>query len=129
MRLKVLVLLAAEVVGLCYYHLLASKMPPCRIKTLLQQMVSDERQHLQFHCCFLRAQACSAWRRAIFVLAWRTTMLAAAVAVLFDHRQAMRDLDLEPGVVWRRWMLYCRLAEHLVTGMDDEIQTTAIEEG
>lgn len=121
LRLKVLVLLAAEVVGLCYYHLLASKLPPCRIKTLLAQLVSDEQQHLQFHCCFLRAQARSGWRRVLFVAAWRTTMIAAAMAVLLDHRSAMRDLDLKPGVVWRRWMLYCRLAERLVTGVDDDM--------
>jgi hypothetical protein len=121
LRLKVLVLLAAEVVGLCYYHLLAAKLPPCQVRTLLQQMVSDEKQHLQFHCCFLRSQTGSLWKRAVFVLAWRITMSVAAVAVLFDHRHAIRDLDLRPGIVWRRWMLYCRLAERLVTCADDEM--------
>ena len=114
LRLKVLVLLTAEVVGLCYYHLLAAHLPPCQIKSLLAQLVNDERAHLHFHCCFLRTQTRSSWRRAVFIVAWRTTMFAAAAAVLIDHRPAMRDLGIKPGVVWRRWMLYVKLAEHQV---------------
>jgi len=45
LRLKVLVLLAAEVVGICYYHLLATRLPPTRLKSLLAQLVNDERAH------------------------------------------------------------------------------------
>jgi len=120
LRLKVLVLLVAEVVGLCYYHLLAAKLPHCQVKSLLGQLVSDEKQHLQFHCCFLRSQTSGFWRRTIFVISWRCVMLVAAIAVLIDHRRAIRDLNLDPGIVWRRWMLYCRLAERLVTEADDD---------
>ena len=116
LRLKVLVLLAAEVVGICYYHLLARQLPQCDIKTILEELVSDELSHLQFHCCFLRSQANSSWRRAIFILVWRATMLAAAITVLIDHRHALRDLDLDISIVWRRWMRYSRLAEDYVAG-------------
>jgi len=115
LRLKVLVLLAAEVVGICYYHLLASRLPQCDIELMLEELVADELSHLQFHCCFLRSQAHSNWRRAIFVVVWRATMLAAAVAVIIDHRKALRDLGLDIGTVWRRWMEYSRLAENQVT--------------
>jgi len=115
LRLKVMVLLAAEVVGLCYYHLLSARLPLSQLKSLLSQLVNDERAHLQFHCDFLRTQTKSIWRRAIFVVAWRFTMLAAAIVVLIDHRPAIRDLGIKPIVVWRRWLLYCRLAEQLVT--------------
>jgi hypothetical protein len=116
LRIKVLVLLAAEVVGICYYHLLASNIPQCDIKLMLDELVADELSHLQFHCCFLRSQARSGWRRGIFIMVWRATMLAAAIAVTIDHRNAMRDLGIGKKVVWRRWMDYGRLAEGFVTG-------------
>ena len=115
LRIKVLVLLAAEVVGICYYHLLASKIPQCDIKVMLDELVTDELSHLQFHCCFLRSQARSSWRRGIFIIVWRATMLAAAVAVTIDHRNALRDLGIDIKTVWRRWMDYGRLAENFVT--------------
>jgi hypothetical protein len=114
LRLKVLVLLAAEVVGICYYHLLATRLPGTRMQTLLAQLVEDERSHLHFHCCFLRTQVSSVWKRLLFILVWRITMLAAAVVVMIDHRQALRDLKLSPSTVWRRWMAYSRVAERLV---------------
>lgn len=115
LRLKILVLLAAEVVGICYYHLLATRLPKTRLQTLLVQLVEDERAHLHFHCCFLRTQAFNRWRRTLFILIWRTTMAGAAIVVLTDHRQALRDLGLSYSTVWRRWTTYSRLAERLVT--------------
>lgn len=118
LRLKVLVLLTAEVVGICYYHLLATRLPPTRLKSLLADIVNDERAHLYFHCDFLRSQTDNVIKRAVFVLAWRATMVLAAIVVLIDHRSAVRDLNLDVGTVWRRWMVYSRLAERLV--VDDK---------
>jgi len=118
LRLKVLVLLAAEVVGICYYHLLAIRLPNTRLQRLLVQVVEDERAHLHFHCCFLRSQMANGWRRALFVLVWRTTMAAAAIVVLIDHRHTLRDLELKFSTVWRRWITYSRLAERLIMKTD-----------
>ena len=115
LRLKVLVLLVAEVVGICYYHLLATRLPPSRVRSLLAQIVDDERSHLHFHCSFLRAESCRPWRRLVFKAAWRLVMLAAAIVTIVDHRTALRDLGLPVDVVWRRWMAYSRMAEWLVT--------------
>ena len=114
LRLKVVVLLAAEVVGICYYHLLSRSLSPCHIKDLLGELVADEESHLQFHCDFLRRQASNKWRRALFVFTWRLTMLAAAVAVMIDHRAAIRDMRLGYKSVVRRWTTYSLLAEKLV---------------
>lgn len=116
LRLKVLVLLAAEVVGICYYHLLASQLPSCHIKRWLTQLVDDEQSHLYFHCSFLHSQTCSTRQRRIFVVVWRCLMVAAAVAVIIDHRNAIRDMGLDFKTVWYRWMSFSRLAEQLVTG-------------
>jgi len=114
LRLKVMVLLVAEVVGICYYHLLATRLPPTRLKSLLAQLVNDERAHLHFHTDFLRSQVKTEWQRVLFVCIWRITMAAAAIVVLIDHRQALRDLNLKTSTVLRRWLSYSRLAERLV---------------
>jgi len=127
LRLKVLVLLAAEVVGICYYHLLATRLPQSRLKSLLAQLVNDERAHLHFHTDFLRTQTHSAWRRAVFVCTWRVTMVAAGIVVLIDHRKAIQDLDLDAATVLRRWNSYRRLAERLV--LKSEGQTDAVLKG
>ena len=116
LRLKVVVLLAAEVVGICYYHLLSQKLPNCQIRDWLAELVEDEESHLYFHCEFLRSQARTEWRRVIFVVVWRSTMFAAAIAVMLDHRAVIRDLSIGVGTIWRRWMTYSRLAERLVVG-------------
>lgn len=115
LRLKVLVLLAAEVVGICYYHLIATRLPKSRLRSMLAQIVDDERAHLHFHCSFLRTQTNSQWRRILFIAIWRITMIAAAIVVLIDHRATLRDLNLPYATVWRRWMTYSRHAERLVT--------------
>ena len=114
LRLKVMVLLAAEVVGICYYHLLAAHLPESGMRKLLQEIVEDEKAHLKFHCCFLRTQVRNEVQRAIFTGTWRALMFAAAVVVLVDHRQALRDLAIPPGVAWKRWMVYSRTAENRV---------------
>jgi hypothetical protein len=127
LRLKVIVLLAAEVVGICYYHLLASQMPSSEIKRWLNELVRDETSHLYFHCQFLRSQTASKWRRWVFKIVWRTTMIAAAVAVMLDHRDAIRDMSLRRAIVWQRWMAYSRLAEQLVIDSAiDEIEFETI---
>ena len=114
LRLKVVVLLAAEVVGICYYHLLASRVQAPAIRTWLAELVRDETSHLEFHCQFLRGQVTNRRRRWALILTWRVTMSAAAIAVLVDHRAAIRDVGLDAGTVWRRWWRYARLAERLI---------------
>jgi len=114
LRLKVLVLLAAEVVGICYYHLLATRLPKSPIRSWLRELVSDEQSHLDFHCCFLNSQCDRAWKRGLFILIWRATMVLAAIAVMIDHRAAIRDLGIDRRAIWRRWMTFSRLAERLV---------------
>jgi len=111
LRLKVLVLLAAEVVGLCYYRLLAMRLPGGQVKELLTELASDEEAHLQFHSDFLRLYAQGILPGLIFSLAWRLTTLAAAVVVLIDHRRALRQLEISNKLVWQRWMYLVRETE------------------
>lgn len=114
LRLKVMVLLAAEVVGICYYHLLSTKLPESPMRSWLTELVDDEQSHLDFHCWFLRSQVDRPWKRWVFVVAWRTTMFFAAIVVMVDHRAAIRDLRIDRRVILRRWMTYSLIAERLV---------------
>jgi hypothetical protein len=114
LRLKVVVLLAAEVVGICYYHLLAQHLQPSRLRSQLLEIVEDERSHLYFHCDFLRSQTRKPWQKRVFVLVWRTVMAFAALVVALDHRTAIRDLNIGLSTVFQRWRSYSTLAEVLV---------------
>ncbi len=116
LRLKVLVLLAAEVVGICYYSSIAAKLGPGPVRRWLSEMVEDERSHLEFHCLFLQSQVTTAWRRKLFVAVWRSVMAAAAIVVMIDHKQTIRDLNLGFRCTWQRWMAFSQMAERLVTG-------------
>ncbi|MEM7504402.1 MAG: ferritin-like domain-containing protein, partial [Pseudomonadota bacterium] len=120
LRFKVLVLLAAEVVGLCYYQLLASRLPQGQVRTLLRDIAADERAHLKFHSAFLRTQCCSRLNRAVFLATWRTVMFATAVAVLLDHYRAIRDLGIPVRRLWYVWWAYANLAETSVLGSCSE---------
>ena len=115
LRLKVMVLLAAEIVGICFYHLIGSRLPASGMQRLLQQIEEDERAHLAFHCQFLRAQFSAFPNRLVFKAVWRLLMFAAAIVVLVDHRQVLRDLGIPATVAWRRWTTCSRNAERLVT--------------
>lgn len=125
LRLKILVLLAAEVVGICYYHLISTRLPRSRLQSLLAQIVNDERAHLHFHCDFLRTQVQGKSSRCIFVATWRITMFFAAVAVLIDHRRTLEDLRVPISTVWRRWSVYTRHAERLVLDQNYEVVEAA----
>ena len=119
LRLKIMVLLAAEVVGICYYRLLASALPDGELKAVLWEIAADEKAHLRFHCDFLRTQMRTNLHRRCFIVAWRLLMLAAAVVVAVDHRAALRDLGLPISRMWRRWSACSRAAEARITGADE----------
>jgi len=114
LRLKVLVLLAAEVVGICYYAAIAERIPPGRMQRWLLELVDDERAHLDFHCAFLKAHTHGAWKQRLFMVTWRTVIWAAAITVMIDHREMLRDLQIAPRALWRRWMNIAAQAEALV---------------
>jgi hypothetical protein len=122
LRLKIMVLLAAEVVGICYYQLLAGGLPESELKSVLREIVTDEKAHLKFHCDFLRTQMTTEAHRRIFVITWRILMLVAALVVVVDHRAAIRDLDIPLMRVWKRWSLYSRRAEARVVGREGDVR-------
>ena len=95
LRLKILVLLAAEVVGIVFYRLVAERLPPGSMQTWLNEIVRDEQLHLEFHVAFLRSQMTSGLARLLFAGTWRALTLTTIAVVLLDHRKTLRDLHID----------------------------------
>ena len=114
LRLKVLVLLAAEVVGICYYASVADRVASGPMRRWLQELANDERAHLAFHSDFLRCQTSNAWQRQLFVIAWRVVAAAASCVFIVDHRHALRDMGIDLRVTWHRLMAVAHQAESFV---------------
>lgn len=124
LRLKLLVLLAAEVVGLGFYGLLAEKLGACLIGQALGEIAEDERRHLEFHCEFFRGQVRGPVARAAFVAAWAAVAGAACAVVLFDHRATLRALAVR-GAGPRLLGLVREVARRVVGGGDAAVRGSA----
>ncbi|VUD40996.1 UDP-glucose:undecaprenyl-phosphate glucose-1-phosphate transferase [Thalassocella blandensis] len=118
-RLKVMVLLAAEIVGLCYYRLLASKLPSCEIRENLEALVHDEQSHLAFHCEFLRTQTQGKLAKHVFSLSWYAITSLAMLVVFLDHHRAILDLGISPIILLKRWFKHVALANELVVAEEE----------
>jgi hypothetical protein len=102
-RFKLLVLLAAEVIGIGFYGLLSGVLPEGETSLALAQICGDEEMHLKFHCQFLGAQ------RTVLQLLWWPLGTAAVLAVLWDHRHTLKTFEVPLGVAAAR--LFSRLLE------------------
>ncbi|MEM7675565.1 MAG: ferritin-like domain-containing protein [Myxococcota bacterium] len=103
-RLKLLVVLSAEVIGITFYGLLARALPGSSIQRALQTIALDEEKHLEFHALFFRRQTSRRWQRILFWAAWMTVGTAAGAAVLIDHAQTFRYLGIDRFNAARRFM-------------------------
>lgn len=86
-RFKLVVLLAAESVGLGFYRTLASRLPAGPLWRCLEEICEDEVHHLAFHGDAFRG-------RAWFRRAWYPVAGAATIVVLIDHRKTLRALGI-----------------------------------
>jgi len=117
LRFKVLVLLAAEVVGLCHYRLIATRLPPCRMRDTVVQLIGDKHSHMQFHSAFLERQADTPFSRALFKASWRATFFCAGIVALIAHRRMLRDLSIELRDFRDLWSHYRFATEIHVLGL------------
>lgn len=105
-RFKLLVLLAAEVIGISFYGALAAALPAGSLRSALEQICDDEVHHLAFHADFFRAQRSDwlAWR--LLFLAWWPLALTAGLVVFLDHRATLQILGVSTralaGRMWRQ---------------------------
>ena len=93
-RLKLLVVLSAEVIGITFYGLLARALGRGSIRDALTFIVAEEVQHLAFHSRFFRLETNTAARRLLFWIVWLVVGTAAGFVVLVDHAPAFRKLKI-----------------------------------
>lgn len=84
-RLKILVLLAAEVVGIGFYGSIAARLPAGKLRAALEEITGDEASHLDFHVDFLRRQIDGAGARWLARAAWLSIAGIACALVVVDH--------------------------------------------
>jgi len=96
-RVKMLAMFGAEVIGAAFYAALAAHLPPGATRAALEQIAGDERAHLCFHRDFFATQAPAGWRRGLFLLGWVPLAWAAAIAVGWDHRHTLWALRIGAG--------------------------------
>jgi hypothetical protein len=94
LRLKLMVLLVAEVVGGAFYGLLASRLPAGGLRRGLEQICEDEQHHLDYHGEFFARQGWGVPMRAAWLAAWWSLALAAMGVVLVDHRRTLRTMGI-----------------------------------
>lgn len=107
-RFKLLVLLAAEVIGISFYGVLAQVLPPSELRDALGQICADEEHHLAFHAAFFGSQRPDWLASRLLWLAWWPLALTAGLVVFLDHRRTLRVFGVSPSVLFRR--MWSRIA-------------------
>lgn len=100
-RLKLLVLLVAEVVSLACYGALIQALPNSPIRDALRQIREDETRHLAFHADLFRRWTQHPFAAAVFATLFATIATAAAVTVILDHRATWRLISRSPASMAR----------------------------
>lgn len=115
-RLKLIVLLAAEVVGITFYGLLAERLAVSAFRAALDQICADETHHLAFHGVFFGMQAPDATSRAVFRFVWWGVAVSAVATVALDHRATLRAFGIPARVLARRAVARIREAAAIALG-------------
>lgn len=104
LRGKLLVLLAAEVVGLAFYRTLTSRLPPGPLRDALDEIDEDEVAHLAFHRDFYATQLETPASRVTIAALWWLVAGAAGLVVAVDHRRTFRALGVPAREVFERFV-------------------------
>lgn len=114
LRVKLMVLLAAEVIGGAFYGLLASRLPEGRLRRALEEIREDEQHHLDYHGEFFARQGWGVLGRALWQAGWWCLALAAMGVVLVDHRRTLRTMGISLRETARAFLALVReAASHL----------------
>lgn len=108
LRAKMLVIAAAEVVGVVYYRLLAERVPARAIQAMAQEIAEDEAAHLDFQAAYTRAYVAAEsaprrpWLAAAAGAFFGAALASAVVTVAIDQRRLLRALRIDPILFARR---------------------------
>ena len=91
LRRELCVLLAAELIALTYYRVLALAYEDPLLRAICDRILLDERGHVAFHRATLSNEfaGMSPPARTAAVLAWRAFVAATAKVVAWDHREVL----------------------------------------
>lgn len=116
-RFKLLVLMAAEVVGLSFYQLIATHLESGPFAAALEQICQDEHDHLLFHADFFQSQLISACDRIAFRLLWPLISLTSLAVACFDHCQTLSALEINTLTFLQRGRQFINQAsDHCLSG-------------
>jgi hypothetical protein len=88
-RLKLIVLLSAEVIAVGFYGDIVEALPEGSLRNALEQIVNDEDAHMDFHTDFFSSQLRSPAAKLAFRAAWWSVATSACSVVLWDHRKTL----------------------------------------
>ena len=126
-RLKLLVLLLAELVGYSYYSTVISSLDECPAKAALIEIRNDEYDHLRFHLDFFRCMSrSSSMAGACSALVCLVIGLGSFSLVAVEHREAIACIggDIWVFVVqgWRRVALLSLSIIHNPTASSTSVE-------
>lgn len=114
-RLKLLVLLAAEVVAVVFYAALAQALPRSPLRQALLEIVDDEAIHLDFHVAFFQTQTPGLLARGVFAATWWAVCSAACLVVAWDHRRTLAAFAIDRRALLSRcWQAIRHVADRVV---------------
>ncbi len=113
-RLKLLVLLAAEAVGVTFYKILIRELPLSGMRAALIEITRDEEFHLRFHQEFFKVRIETYLHKKIFQFFWRMVTLLAFIAVVLDHWKSLKTFEVSFTKTYEDFF-------KIVRGVEDEI--------
>ena len=104
LRVKLMVLLAAEIIGCECYGLLARALPSNSAGAALADIQKEEKVHLGFHCHFFYLLGRNILSKTLWRVMYETIANAACISVLIDHRRTFRKMGVGYGKVIERFL-------------------------
>lgn len=113
-RLKLLVLMAAEVVGISFYTVIQQPLGAGSFRSALEEICGDELDHLDFHADFFHTQINGPLDAAIFSVGWSVVSWLSTATVAIDHHRTLAALGIRQQHYWREACLHADRARRRV---------------
>ena len=104
-RLKVMVLLCAEIIGCECYDILARALGSSTAARNIRSIRNDEQTHLRFHSQFFHLLGRNGTGRRLFLAMYFPIAAAACATVLLEHLTLFRAFEVSPWHVLKRFMV------------------------
>jgi hypothetical protein len=116
-RLKLLVLLAAEAVSVVFYKIFIRELPLSGMRAALIEITRDEEFHLRFHQEFLKIRMETILHKTIFKLIWRLITLLAFIVVILDHHKSLTVFGISFSRTYQDYFKIARSVEEEICNL------------